>query len=248
MIRWLLQSTLCLILCPLLAAQQVTPPAAPTDAPQSSTPAPVTASFRPLQDFITIPQYTKIELISLEEVSSAIATKGQSVRLAVANDVLVNGMVVIPKGTLASGVVSYVIKGAPGKRDGYISVDPRILFLNNGKTIKMSGTIGSDFGPYWFAYTFLAPLMLMIWILVAVDKVHKNKKSLGKDFVIHVCENHVWNGFTKDRSKIQSIDLPVAKSIPETAIPCKLPPETGKAVAVTPQAAVATDNPNSQAQ
>jgi hypothetical protein len=207
MIRWLLQSTLCLILCPLLAAQQVAPPAPPADAPQNALP-------RPLSDFITIPQYTKIELISLEDVSSATATKGQFVRLAVANDVLVNGMIVIPKGTLASGVVSYVIKGAPGKRDGYLSVDPRIIFLNNGKTIKVSGTIGNDFGP------FLAPLMLMIWIAMAVDKVHKNNKSLGKDFVIHVCESKIWNGFTSNRSIIEWFDLPTAKPVPENAVPC----------------------------
>jgi hypothetical protein len=243
MIHWLLQSTFCIILCPLLVAHQVEPSDAPADVPQSSAPAPATASPHALSDFITIPQYTKIELISLEEVSSATATKGQFVRLAVVNDVLVNGMVVIPKGTLASGVVSYVIKGAPGKRDGYLSVEPRIIFFNNGKTIKVSGTTGSDFGPNWFAYTFLAPLMLMIWILIFVDKVHINKKSLGKDFVIHVCESQVLNGFTANQSKIQLFDLPYAKSVPENAIPCKLTPKPTKANALTPKAAATTYKP-----
>ncbi len=209
MLRWLLQSMLCLMLCPLLVAQQVTPPAAPADAPH------------PLSEFITIPKYTKIELISLEEISSATAIKGQSVRLAVAKDVLVDGLVVIPKGTIASGVVSYVIKGAPRIRDGSLWVEPRNIFLNNGKTIKVKDNTGSDFGPFWFAYTFLAPLMLMIWILVAVDKVHKNKKSLGKDFVIHVCESQILNGFTANLSKIELFDLPAAAPMPENADPCK---------------------------
>jgi hypothetical protein len=248
MMKRLFQSALCLILCPLLAAQQVAPPAG---APQSSTPAPATAAPRPLPEFITIPKDTKIDFVSLEEVSSATAIKGQLVRFAMANDVLVNGLVVIPKGTLASGVVTHVTKGVPGIRDGSLWVSPRIIFLNNGKTIKVSDTIyGSDIGPYWFAYTFLAPLMLLIWIGVAVDKVHnsrKNIKSLGKDYVIHVCKSLIWNGYTTNRTKIQSIDLPAAKSVPENAIPCKLPPESEKAFAVMPQAAVATDNPNSQA-
>jgi hypothetical protein len=222
MLKRMLQSALCLILCPLLVAQQLPAPASTDDASLRSMPAPATVAPPPLPEFVTIPKHTKVELISLEEVSSATATKGQFVRLAVANDVLVNGMVVIPRGTLASGAVSYVIKGAPGKRDGYLSVAPRIIFLSNRKSIKVQDRFGSDFGPWWFAYTFLAPLMLMLWIGVAVDKVHNNKKSLGKDHVIHVCESQIWIGFTSNTSRIQSIDLPAVNPVPENDIPCTL--------------------------
>src|ERR1017187_8034063 len=98
MIRSMIQAALCLILCPLLTAQQISPPAALADAPQSFTPAPVTAATYPLPEFVNIPKDTEIELISLEVVSSATATKGQLVRLALAKDVLVKGLVVIPKG------------------------------------------------------------------------------------------------------------------------------------------------------
>ena len=251
MIRKLLHSALCLILCPLLAAQKVAPLAMNDGAPQSSVPAPAAAMPRALPKFVTIPKDTRIELIPLEEVSSATATKGQLVRFAMVNDVLVNGLVVIPKGTLALGVVSYVTKGVPGKQDGYLQVMPHFISLNNGKTIKVQDTIyGSDIGPSWFAYTFLAPLMLMIWIGVAVDKVHnsrKNEKSLGENYVIHVCESLIWIGYTTNRTKIQSIDLPALKPATENAVPCKLPPKSVKAFVVTPQAAVATDNPNSLA-
>jgi hypothetical protein len=190
MIRWLLQSALCLILCPLLAAQQISSPAAPFDAPQSSTPALETAAPHLPPEFVNIPKDTQIELISLEAVSSATATKGQLVRLAVAKGVLVKGLVVIPRGTLATGVVSRLTKGVPGKRDGFLQVTPSVLFLNNGTTIKLheNDWIDTDFGPPWFMYTFLGAIFLPILILANLDESKEKKQALGKDVAIHECE------------------------------------------------------------
>jgi hypothetical protein len=225
MIRWLLQSTLCLILCPLLAAQQVAPPTAPADAPQNLVPTPTTAKPRPMPEFITIPGNTEIEFISLENVSSATATKGQSVRLAVAKDVLVKGLVVIPKGTLATGVVSQLTKGVPGKRDGYLLITPRLI-LNNGKTIKMQdySDWNTDFGPAWFMYTFLGPIFLPILILSKLEPPKDNKNASGTDVTIHACGGPIQPWYTKYRTRIQSIYLPAVKPTPENAIPCILSP------------------------
>jgi hypothetical protein len=241
----MLQAILSIILCPLLVAQEISPPVALTDASQSSMTAPAASVIDPLPKFITIPKDTEIELISLEAVSSAAATKGQLVRLAVAKDVLVKGLVVIPKGMLATGVVSRLTKGVPGKRDGFLRVVPRILLLNNGKTVRLreyrSGEYDCDpIGPCWAMYTFLAPIILIG--LVSEKVLDSDEKPPGKDDAINACESLIWHGYT-NRTKIQSVDLPATKSIPESAVPCKLASESKKAFDATPQAGVATDNP-----
>jgi hypothetical protein len=225
-----------LILCPLLAAQQLSPPA----------PAPATVSPHPLQKFVTIRKDTEIELISLEGVSSATATKGQLVQLAVAKDLMVDGLVVIPKGTPATGVVSRLTKGVPGKRDGFLRVVPRMLLLNNGKTIKLSeyrsGENDCDpLGPCWAMYTLFAPIFLATWIASHVP----DEVPSGKDDAINACESLIWRGYTK-RLRIESTDLPAARPMPENAVPCKLVSEAKIASAATPPAAVAADNPVSQ--
>jgi len=251
MMRKLLQSALCFILCPLLGAQQVPEAGGTFESPQNPKPAPAAGAPYPLPEFITIPKDTEIEMISLEAVSSATATKGQLVRLAVAKDVLVKNLVVIPKGTPATGVVSRLTKGVPGKRNGYLQVVPRILFLNNGKTITLresrSGEFGCDpIGPCWAMYTFLAPFLLIGLVSHKVLDSDENEKPLGKDDAIHACQSLIWDGYT-NRVKILSIDLPAVKPVLENTFPCKLVPESGKASAVTPQAAVTTENPIPQA-
>lgn len=62
---------------------------------------------------------TDVHLVLLESVSSATATKGQSVHMAVLDDVTDgNGVIVIPKGTSATDVADGVIKAVPGKGTG----------------------------------------------------------------------------------------------------------------------------------
>ena len=121
MIRSMLQSVLCLILCPLLAAQQAASsgqgPAVPGSLPTAQSEGAT----------ITLPRGTIVPLFPLETVSSATAQVGQAIRFAVSADVVVNGTVVIPKDTPVSGVVTHARKAVPGRRDGRIEVKPVTL-------------------------------------------------------------------------------------------------------------------------
>lgn len=138
MIRKMLQSTLCLSLSPLLVAQQAT---------GSGTSPIVPGSFPATQSkdaTIALRRGTIVALVPLETVSSATAQVGQTVRFAVGTDVKVDGVIVIPRGTSASTVVTYVRKAIGGKRDGIVEDGPPSLILPDGSSIKLRNIIPPD--------------------------------------------------------------------------------------------------------
>jgi hypothetical protein len=191
MIRRLLQFTLCLILCPLLAAEQVAPPSAPHPLPKS----------------ITVQKNTEIEFISLEAVSSATATKNQMVRLAVAKDVIINGSVAIPKGTLAMGKVHFA-KGIPGKQDGSLRIEPSTLTLGNGRRVKLwESMYGEDdcanVGPCWVLWTLFAPIFLIGMVVERNDNPEEIHE--GKDVSIPACERIT--GYIAQKIKLHPVDI-----------------------------------------
>jgi hypothetical protein len=227
MIRWLLQSTLCLILCPLLAAQQVAPPAAPGDSPQNLAPASATAAPDPVPEMITIPKNTEIEFITLEAVSSATATKGQLIRLAVGKDMIINGLVVIRKGTLAMGKVTHLTKGVPGKKDGYLQIEPSTLILGNGRRVKLWELMyGEDdcanAGPCWVLWTLFAPIALIGMAINANenrDEIHQ-----GNDMSIDACVH--LSGYIATKITLHQADIQAIKISPvnyDIDISCGLP-------------------------
>lgn len=128
---------LCTILIALLAIQPVY---AQEIATIPLVPPPMTA---PSSAGDALEAGTPIRFVLLDSVSSAIAVKGQKVRFAVADDVLVNGIVAIPRGTPAEGVVAHVRKGIPDKQDGELEVQPRKILLSGGRKLKLIRT-GED--------------------------------------------------------------------------------------------------------
>jgi hypothetical protein len=126
MIARILQSTLCLCLSPLLVAQQVQQGSAPktTTYPCETAPA-----LRSLPALAAIPDNTKIKLGTVST-----GTPGDSIRFAVVNDVVVDGVVRIPAGTWVDGVVSDTKRGSHRlDRDGQVTV--RARDLRSGKAI-----------------------------------------------------------------------------------------------------------------
>jgi hypothetical protein len=138
MIRKMLQSTLCLSLSPLLVAQQATGSGTSPIAPGSFPTAQSKGAT------ITLRRGTIVALVPLETVSSATAQVGQTVRFAVGTDVKVDGVIVIPRGTSASTVVTYVRKAIGGKRDGIVEDGPPSLILPDGSSIKLRNIIPPD--------------------------------------------------------------------------------------------------------
>jgi len=122
MIRKMLQAILCITLCPLLAGQQAASPVGvPADASKS----------------VVLEKRTFMKLMLLEAVSSATATNGQSVRMAVTEDVSADGVVMISKGTPATGVVVGVRKAVPGEKNGSVAIKPESVNPLNSVPIAL---------------------------------------------------------------------------------------------------------------
>ena len=131
MIYRLLQSVLCIFLCPLLVAQQV------SSSQQGVAALASLPAAKPHGATILLRRGTIVPLIRLETISSATAKVGQIERFAVSEDVKANGIVVIPKGTPASSVVTYVRKAICGQRNGMVTVGPPSLTLPDGSSIPL---------------------------------------------------------------------------------------------------------------
>lgn len=132
MIRTTLQSVLCFCLSPLLVAQEL--PGKARDAVDTHGAA---LNEQSKAATVALARKTIVRLVQLESVSSATAQKGQTVKLALADDVIVKGTVVIRKGTPASGVVTDVRKAIPGKRSGNLSIEVVSLTLPDNSQLPL---------------------------------------------------------------------------------------------------------------
>jgi hypothetical protein len=186
MIRRILESALYVFTCvsSLLVAQQV------NSTSETQKPA-NTAAFSPgTNDMIFLPKHTFIDLISLEEVSPATASKGQRVRLAVKEDVEVKGLVAIPRGTPATGVVASVRKAVPGKRDGFVGV--RLLSLNLPGPSPVAITSWEDPSGDGMCTGFFCDLSLFVvvgplWVGDLIAKPFRKSHETGKEWTIEAC-------------------------------------------------------------
>jgi hypothetical protein len=228
MIRWLLQSTLCLILCPLLAAQQAAPPTASADAPQPFKPAPATDAPRPLPEFVTVPKDTKIKYQLLDSVSSATSKRGEIIRCIVAENVIVDGITVLPAGAIVSVIITKSKLAIPHKRDG--NVDFRPANIEIGKNLKLLITDDVPESPELrkqFAHdreleVLSAPLWIPLLPLLALafsEGGGKPEKPEGKDFVFSPCFEMTF--YVKSAKTIRVTDLPAAPA-KAAAAPCRL--------------------------
>ena len=145
---------ICLACCSLLVAQQ-----SPTPTPSNANPdsGPVTASppqpERPPQPH-TLMDGTPVKLRLSETMSSASAKTGQEVPFEVVEDVTVDGVVVLPKGSTAIGTVtdcnSKKSMGRAGKLDISISyarlADQEKVALRAMQDNKGGGHVGAMTG------------------------------------------------------------------------------------------------------
>jgi hypothetical protein len=125
MIRKLLQSALCLTLCPLLVGEQVDQQTAQSSPDQAS---------KATQPKVTIPKNTVIELDALEPVATA--TLGSNIRLAVVNDVRIKGVIAIRARSPVTGIIAGSKRGAHSMTwNGITSI--RARELESGQPIRV---------------------------------------------------------------------------------------------------------------
>jgi hypothetical protein len=174
-----MRTILSLTLCVLLASQ----------SGGAQTPAAELASdSKPIK----IKRGSELNLVLAEEVSSATAKKGQTVRLELYEDWVVEGQVILPKGTSALGVVNQLMHAIPGKRDGVVDIKPVSIQLPSVGKLRLSDyppgeDACGDMGPCWafatIAFTVFLPLTLPALIVEgARPKDHRD----GKDRILPV--------------------------------------------------------------
>ncbi len=106
----------------------------------------VLATPGPLQArSLTLVMGTPIRLVTARALSSKTQVKGDLVELRTAEDVIVDGVVAIPKGTPATGQVSDArIKGAMGM-GGRLTLRPLYLTVGN-RTVRLTGSTNDNGG------------------------------------------------------------------------------------------------------
>jgi len=117
-------------------AQVVTP----TAAPAPIQPAGAMVIARPTTQNI-LPQGTSIRFRTLTELSSQASKVGQRFDLEVAEDVMLNGRVVIPRGSPGIGDITLIKKKGMWGKSG--KLEARVLSVRaNGIDVPVRGTVG----------------------------------------------------------------------------------------------------------
>lgn len=87
---------------------------------------------------VTIPAATIVTMKNLEELNSKTIEKGQIVRFAVADDVVVDNVVVIPAGTETDAVVTGARKAGRFGRDGKIEITYNTVRAADGTPVALT--------------------------------------------------------------------------------------------------------------
>ena len=203
MVRKTLQGALCLCLSPLLVAQQaiMAPPA--TYFPQSAA---------MMSNEVIIPKGTRIDLVSLENVSSATATEKSTVRFALAKDLIVNGVTVINAGSPVEGRVSRVRRGVPYRKWGSLSITIRKMQIGNHAQVRL---LSSDpESPEskvdeWAQCVMIFPLCGAM--IIALSRLeHAKPGGNDEQAVLSSCAG--WTFWTGSDFKVSDQDIADAKS------------------------------------
>lgn len=114
---------------------------------------------------VVVADGTPLTVITLEEISSKTASEGDALTFKVADDVVVDGQVVIAKGTIAKGTVSEVEKSGRMGKGGKLGIRLDQTSTVDNQTIKLrasKGKEGDDKTGTVIALTlFLSPLFLL---------------------------------------------------------------------------------------
>jgi len=150
-------------LAALVAAQGAAPgssgvkwvPLQQANQPQAQVAQPATQVAPVAQTVVRyLPAATMVSLTSLQEISSKHIEQGQRFQFAVVTDISENGVVVIPRGSIATGVISMKTGRAVGGKSGKFDITFQSVTAN-GITFPLSGvfhqegkgnTVGALFG------------------------------------------------------------------------------------------------------
>lgn len=211
MTRKILQSVLCICVAPLLIAQQA--------AQTPVNPVLVTPSHDPSatssRTTITIAKDTKIEIVSLDNVSSELAVAGSPVRFAVARDVVVNGVTVLHAETPVTGFVTKAKRGVARHQWAGLTIRVRELQAGRGVKLRLSASNPEsrekpqdflrDYGWCVLVLPGCIALVIMVKEGCGEDSCPHGKDSDGQQALLPQCVSEEF--WVKSAVKLSSKDL-----------------------------------------
>jgi len=124
----------------------------------------VAASLTRPQDEIVLAEGTPINVVTSEEITSKAAKPNDPVKFTIADDLVINGQVVVRKGTPALGSVITAQKGGYMGNSGKLAIQVESTTTSDGQTLKLraaKGGEGDDKTTSTFALaSFISPLFL----------------------------------------------------------------------------------------
>ena len=103
-------------------------------------------TFAFAQKHVTVKAGTVVPLKAVQEVKAADVSEGETVDFQVASDVVVDGCVAIPRGTIAKGVVFEAKKSSLAGTKGRLGITINNVILPSGEQIFFSNTSARIYG------------------------------------------------------------------------------------------------------
>ena len=132
---------------------------------RSSVTAPAVKQDQPNGVEVVVPDGTPLTVITLEEISSKTASEGDALTFKVDDDVVVNGRVVIAKGTIAKGTVSEVQKSGHMGKSGKLGIRLEQTATVDDQRVKLRASKGKEgddkTGTVIALSLFVSPLFLL---------------------------------------------------------------------------------------
>lgn len=174
-----------LMLMPAAAMAQEAPAAAPVAVEQTAQPVEAVAAVAPAPVMAVLPANTEIPLSLNETISSKTHRLGDKVALTVAQDVKVDGVVLIPQGTRAVGQVTRRSNRGSFGKSGKMDVTFRYIDLD-GTQIPVEGRHHQE-----GSGNTAAAIGAMVAVGVVGGLMVKGKSAKveqGREFTIHTAE------------------------------------------------------------
>jgi hypothetical protein len=175
------------------AQTQTTTPAVPQTqgAPQVQAAAP--------PDSLLIEQGRMVSAYFLDAVSSANATVGMPVRLALKDDFIMNDLVVLPHDKVIHGTVTKVRRAIAGEKRAKLEIAFADLPLGGSATLKIQETETEASGEraghilLWIAASPLIALVSPLFLAFLISDHLDEGKPTGEEINRHACSNSmVW--------------------------------------------------------
>jgi hypothetical protein len=93
---------------------------------------------------IVVPDGTQFNVETIDEISSKSAVEGDPVSFRVKEDVVINGKVVIAKGSIAKGVISSAQKNGRMGKAGKLSIRVETVAAVDGQKVHLRATKGRE--------------------------------------------------------------------------------------------------------